>query len=115
MRLAPATASNVNDLAWLLATAPEREVRDPAEAVRLAESLVVGRDEPSANFLDTLGTSYGAAGRFDEAVAATARALALAQSQGDSALVDAIQERHALYRAGRPFVDSDSERAGADE
>jgi tetratricopeptide (TPR) repeat protein len=105
MQLAPTVASNINDLAWLLATAPERDVRDPAEAVRLAESLVAGRD-PSANLLDTLGASYGAAGRFEEAVATTTRALALAQSRGDSALAAAIQKRHALYRAGRPFVES---------
>lgn len=106
LRIAP-TAANANDLAWLLATAPEREVRDPAEALRLAEHLVAGREDPPAYLLDTLAASYASAGRFDEAVATVDRALAQAERLGDAPFADALRRRQALYRAGRPLVASD--------
>ena len=105
LRLEPAWWFAANDLAWLLATAPEEHVRDAADAIRIATAVSTGpgRDEPAA--LDTLAAAYAAAGRFDEAVSSAERGMGLARARGEPQLAAEIGERRALYRSGRPFVD----------
>ena len=106
VRLNPGDPGYANDLAWTLATAPDPQLRDPAEALRLASSLVEAKSPPDPNDLDTLAAAYAAAGRFEEAADAALRAVDLASAQGRAALRDAIQRKLALYRARQPFVDS---------
>jgi len=53
--------------------------------------------------LDALAAAYAEVGRFDEAVALAARAAAGARAAGQDAIARAIEERRALYAAGRPF------------
>jgi tetratricopeptide (TPR) repeat protein len=105
-RIAPTRASNTNNLAWLLATAPDEAQRAPELAVDLAEGLVARSESPSANLLDTLGAAYAAAGRFEEAVDAMQRAVEQARADGRTTLVEALEERLASYRAGRPHVEA---------
>ena len=59
----PASPDADKGLAWVLATANDTAIRDPAEAVRLAESAgaATGRTDPGA--LDTLAAAYAASGR----------------------------------------------------
>ena len=105
-RLQPGRRSNLNNLAWLLATTPDDAVRDPDAAVELAERMLAGVERPSANALDTLAASYAAAGRFQEALAVSERAAQLAEQGGASALARVLRERAALYREGRAFVET---------
>jgi tetratricopeptide (TPR) repeat protein len=103
-RIEPRYLTVVNNLAWLLATAPQARHRDPAEAVRLAErARRLAQDDPSV--LDTLAAAYASAQRFDEARATAERALALAEARGDDALEAGVRERLALYRRGAPYVE----------
>lgn len=95
-------------LAWILATSPDTELRDPETAIRLAETaLREGVIHPVR--LDTLAAAYAAAGRFPEAVDAEERA-----GGGPVAgkFADAIRDRRALYEAGIAYVEQ-SPRAGA--
>jgi tetratricopeptide (TPR) repeat protein len=101
---APERQANRNDLAWLLATAPEGAPRDPDEAVRIAEELVGAGEEAQANALDTLAAAYAAAGRFAEAVDAGERAVAAAREAGDAGLARAAGRRLQGYRQGRPYT-----------
>jgi tetratricopeptide (TPR) repeat protein len=55
----PALAS----LAWLLATAPDASLREPDEAVRLAEHAIELTERPDAALLDLLAVAHAAAGR----------------------------------------------------
>jgi tetratricopeptide (TPR) repeat protein len=103
-RIAPDLSENTNDLAWLLATAPDADVRDPVEAVRLAEGLVRASASPSGNLLDTLAACYAAAGRFDAAAEAAGRAVARARAEGDPDVAAQAEARRILYRAGTPYV-----------
>lgn len=92
------------DLAWLLAAHPSSTLRDPGEAVRLAEraSRVPGRQ--TAAVLDVLAAAYAAAGQFDRAVAAARRALAaLPADATGSELAQSIQRRLDLYTRDRPY------------
>jgi hypothetical protein len=71
-----------NNLAWLLATCPNTELRDPPEALRLAQRAV--EVEPQqGNFWNTLGVAFYRAGELDEAKKALEKSLEL-RNAGDS-------------------------------
>jgi len=93
--------------AWILATAPEDELRSGADAVAIAERLAGAgpREASNALALDVLAAAYAEAGRFAEAADAAARASAAASARGDTARVRQIEERRALYATGRAFRD----------
>lgn len=112
-------------LAWMRATDADPSVRNGAEAVRLAEPLVVSAQGQSAQALDILAAAYAEAGRYADAVRTAEKALETARRslEGPSeAAIDkpgeapapptasvipgAIQSRLVLYREGRPFHQS---------
>ena len=66
LNLEPDHPVALNNLAWLLATASDRRVRDIPRAVELAERAVAL--ERNSMFLDTLAEAYYTAGRISEAV-----------------------------------------------
>ncbi|MFZ5586485.1 MAG: M48 family metalloprotease [Thermodesulfobacteriota bacterium] len=72
--LAPEDPEVANALAWLLATARDEELRDPAWAVELA-LMAVGR-APEAHIWDTLAEAYFVAGQPGKAAAAARAAIA---------------------------------------
>jgi tetratricopeptide (TPR) repeat protein len=92
-----------NDLAWLLATCPKPDIRDGAEAVRLAEQAcrLSGGKEP--RFWGTLDAAYAEAGRFDDAAATAMKTRDLALAAGQKDVAQAAEERLALYRAKRAY------------
>lgn len=75
--------------------------RDPARAVRLAESLCQEslRDDPRP--LDLLAFAYAGSGRFDDAVRSATEAREVALRAGRHELVTRIEGRLAAYREGR--------------
>jgi tetratricopeptide (TPR) repeat protein len=108
VRLAPDAHGARNDLAWTLATSGDPSIREPEEAIRLAESLVREAETTDPNWLDTLAAAYASAGRFDDAVRSASQAAALAQQQGQTELGEQIGARLDLYRERRAFVDAES-------
>jgi len=108
LRLSPAAHDLRNDLAWTLATSSDPGVRQPEEAVRLAESLLHEAEQPNPNWLDTMAAAYAAAGRFEDATRVAAQAAALAQEQGQTEISEQIRTRLALYRGRRAFVDAEA-------
>lgn len=102
-------------LARFLATCPDPNVRDAAEAVRIAERLrrlPRGRD---AFLLDTLASAYAAAGRFDDARAAAIDAADASLAAGDSVRAAEIRVRVAAYAKGlSPWTMPQDAGAGAD-
>jgi tetratricopeptide (TPR) repeat protein len=57
----------LNNTAWILATAPDPDLRDPEEAVRLAERALELAPE-NWTLRNTLGVSYYRAGRYKDAI-----------------------------------------------
>ncbi len=97
----------LNDAAWVLATAPEPALRDPARAVELAERANALSWRARPNFLGTLAAAYAAAGRFSNAVAAAEEAIALAEKEATlTNFVARTRARLELYRAGQSVVES---------
>jgi predicted Zn-dependent protease len=68
-RRCPEGAADRNDLAWSLVTAPERELHDPAEAVKLAREAVAKAPD-NAGCPNTLGIALYRAGEWAEAIKA---------------------------------------------
>ena len=102
-RLSPDTPLYLNDLAWFLATNPKAELRDGAEAVRLAERACQLSGGKEARFWGTLDAAYAEAGRFAEAMATAAKVRELALAAGQPEIAQRAEERLALYRAGKPY------------
>jgi len=75
--LDPYRAVALNNLAWLLATASEPDLRDPERAVDLARRAVTL--ERSPGFLDTLAEAYFVDGRVEDAIRTIKEALATAK------------------------------------
>jgi tetratricopeptide (TPR) repeat protein/mono/diheme cytochrome c family protein len=88
-------------LAWLLATAPDASLREPGEAVRLAEHAVDLTERREPGVLDILAAAYASAGQFDRALSASQEALDLKPSD---LLAAAIQRRRALYVQRKGYV-----------
>ena len=106
LRINPDHVAVLSQTAWVLATGADATLRDGAQAVALAERAVrlTGGRQPAV--LDALAAAYAEAGRFSEAVDIAGQALQLARSQANPRLVEALEARIALYRAGTPFRDS---------
>ena len=92
----------MSEIAWTLATHPDPKLRDPAEAVRLAERAaeLTGRRDPVV--LDTLAAAYAGAGDWPRAATTAEAALALAAGRPRN-VTDEIGQRLALYRRKQPY------------
>jgi hypothetical protein len=56
--------------------------------------------------LDTLAAAYASARRFGDAIRTLQPAIAIGRSSGDAELVAELEQRLALYRARRPYVEA---------
>jgi len=104
--LEPDWAEPYNNLAWLLATVEDEKLRNPSEAVRLAEGACKLTDYTQPGMLDTLAAAYAAEGRFPEAVKTAERALQLALSLEQKELIKDIRAHLRMYRATRPCCEA---------
>jgi tetratricopeptide (TPR) repeat protein len=98
LEIEPDRVGALLDLAWVIATAPNVELRVPAEAVRLAERAVRLTEGKNATALDTLAAAYSAAGQIDRAVTTAESALKMALDSGERELAAQIQTRLERYR-----------------
>jgi predicted DNA-binding WGR domain protein len=91
---------SLNNLAWILATAPASEVRDAARAVQLALRACEVSRWKDPDFVGTLAAAYANNGQFEEAIASLEKALALEKGKQGKA---ALRAQLKLYRAGQPY------------
>jgi tetratricopeptide (TPR) repeat protein len=104
-----ALAANQDDImsleriSWIQSTAPEAEIRDGAEAVRLALRATELTGKRDARALDVLAAALAETGNFVEATSTAERALTLARSAGQSELSSDIEYRIQVYRRGAPY------------
>ncbi len=88
-----------NNLAWVLATAPEESVRDGKRAVKLAEQAMTQAGGRGRFIADTLAAAYAEAGKFDYAI--KFQKWVINQSPADSQ--DELRGRLELYLKGQPY------------
>jgi hypothetical protein len=95
----------LNNLAWILATNPDGEVRNGAVAVKFAEKACQLTDYKKAVFVGTLAAAYAEANRFSEAIEAAEKARLLAEAAKDSEIAARNAKLMELYRAQKPCRD----------
>jgi tetratricopeptide (TPR) repeat protein len=107
----PEQPSARNNLAWILATCPEAEHRDPGAALALI-APVYRPAEGSGELRDTAAACLAANGRFEEALAEATRLLDLAQEIARSGRTaesisneSMLAARRDQYARGEPWVD----------
>jgi tetratricopeptide (TPR) repeat protein len=100
---APDSPRMLDELAWLLATYPDSNARDGAEAVRLAERACALTDRRVPALLATLAAAYAEAEDFPRAVAAGEEALSKARSLNDIDGVKLSENILASVRANFPY------------
>jgi tetratricopeptide (TPR) repeat protein len=95
----PNAAYAYRGAAWLLATCPQEDVRNPQSALRLAETAIrlEGRDDSIA--FDTLAAAQASGGDFAAASETLNQAIALANDNER----EVYQDRLIMYKHGRPY------------
>ena len=103
--LRPDNMDLANDLAWMLSTAPEEDLRDGKKALELA--LQANKDSGGNDpvFLDTLAASYAETGAYPKALETARKALALAEQEENKDLSASLKEEITLYEAGKSCRD----------
>jgi tetratricopeptide (TPR) repeat protein/mono/diheme cytochrome c family protein len=105
LRLRPGWPEVLKDYAWMLATHPNADARDPEYAIELAARAVelTNRHQPLP--LDVLAAAYASVSRFDEAISTAQEALHLLSDPEDRKETADIWLRLALYREHKPYFD----------
>ena len=98
----PDVPSMLDDLSWILSTSPDDKIRNPKEAIALAEHAADLTGRRNASVLDTLGAAYAADGHFEQAAQVARQAFDLA-SDANSDEAGEFLKRLDLYRKGQPY------------
>jgi tetratricopeptide (TPR) repeat protein len=102
IRLQPEAVGAMTDAAFILATHDDPNVRDGAEAVRLARRAAERTGHAHPIILSVLAHAYAADGQLDAAAASAEAALELAVRAGDTRLADRIRDQLEQMRQLRP-------------
>lgn len=93
------------ELAWTLATSPAEAIRDPAEAMALAQRAVELTGSRDVRALDAQAAAYAAAGRFERAVTTLEEAIEVSGGTGADEALRLLSSRLEGYRNHTPFRD----------
>jgi cytochrome c-type biogenesis protein CcmH/NrfG len=107
LRLQPDRLEALNNLAWILATDSNAELRDGAEAVRLAERACELASGRQTVFIGTLAAAYAESGQFEKAVTTAQRACDLALSLGQTNLFARNQKLVGQFKNREPCRERD--------
>jgi tetratricopeptide (TPR) repeat protein len=91
------------DLAWILATAKESAIRDPKEALDLAQDACQRSQFRDVLCLQSLAAAYAANDRYSDAVNTLEHASQVVTSTGQENLAQQIKEQKDLYESGKPL------------
>ena len=105
IRVRPRDSAALNNLAWILATETDPALRDPTEAVCLAEKACDLAGHKNTAFLNTLAVAYFYVNRFDDAVSTAEKALELAQAAGNESLEQTLKGRIKIFKEGESYIE----------
>ncbi|MHC4177395.1 MAG: sulfatase-like hydrolase/transferase [Planctomycetota bacterium] len=104
LKLNPKQPDMLNALAQALLLCPDQALKDPSKALELAQQACALTRSKHPEYLGTLAVAYATLDNLSEAVKVSEKALALAQTKGDQALI-AKQQRQ-LYLIRRALAES---------
>ena len=91
-----------NNLAWVLATSPEEELRDGPRSVELGLKACEATDYQAAHILSTLAAGYAEIGDFDNARKWSAKAVELGKDEGHEQ-VEQLEKELESYQQNKPW------------
>ena len=107
LKLKPGALMTLNNLAWVLATHPEADLRNGAEAVQLAEQACEHTSYKQTVFVGTLAAAYAEAGQFEKAVETAQKACDLALSLGQTNLLTKNRQLLRQFKNREPYREGD--------
>ena len=99
----PDNVTILNNLAWQLAAHPDKNVRNPRQAVLWAEKAARLTTHENPHVLDTLAVAYASTGNFVKAVQIVTRAQDLVKNDGQ--LTAKCASRLELFRKKMVYLD----------
>jgi tetratricopeptide (TPR) repeat protein len=94
----------LNNLAWLLATAPDESLRNGSRSVELAKEAARVTDFKEPHILSTLAAAYAESGDFTSAKSWSKKAVELAEKNEDSEDIrEQLGKELASYEAEKPW------------
>jgi len=100
--LQPDLLPALKSLAWILATHPDPNMRNPAEAIRLADHAAELTKRRDAAVFQIWAAAYAAAGQTEKALAAAETALNIAAGEKNEELVGEIRGQIEYYKRPKP-------------
>ena len=102
----------MNNAAWMLCVSPHAAVRNVADGMQLARKIEAMPDITPGT-LDTVAACYAANNEFSHAAELQARVIAEMKryAQPNEENIKEMTERLALYKAGKPYIESIEETA----
>ncbi len=97
----PDLVEALTNCAFVLATTRDESLRDVSKGVEMAEraARLSARKDPA--ILSVLASAYANAGRFPDAIEAAKQGIAIAESQGNTALVRSLRDGVRAFEQGR--------------
>lgn len=96
----------LNNLAWLLATSPEDNLRNAKRAIELATKACELTEYKRAHILSTLAAGYAESGDFDAAIKWSKKALEVGKNDGQ--IGEQLEEELKSYQARKPWREKHS-------
>jgi Flp pilus assembly protein TadD len=103
VKLSPDYVTALNNLAWLLATCPQPELRDGPQAVVYAERACAVTHYQVPFLMGTLAIAYAEAGRFPDAIATAQKVQTLATQDGLTAFAQQVSQLTRMFQAHRAY------------
>jgi tetratricopeptide (TPR) repeat protein len=106
----PELLAALDNLAWLLATHPDGEIRNGQRAVELAGRACQLTDYQEPLILDCLAAAYAETGRFTDALRTAQNALVYAQAKNLPELELKIKRQIDLFKDNKPYREDPKEQ-----
>lgn len=104
LEINPQNSKALNNLAWLLATCPNKKYCDGVQALQLAKKAV--ELDPAPNNLGTLAAAYAATGNFNNAVNTQKKAITLLYQKNRIDKISQYIKCLNLYKKNKPWIDN---------
>ena len=92
----------LNNLAWVLATSPNDDVRNGKRSIELGERAAKLSQYKEAHILSTLAAGYAESGDFEKAIEWSSKAVELGQAE-EHAQTEQLQEELDSYKQSKPW------------
>lgn len=109
--LKPDDPGALNNLAWLLATSPDEEIRDGRRAVELAQKACEATEWKESHIISTLAAGHAENGDFQSARKFSRQAVEAGHDE--PGVQEQLQSELASYEAGRPWRERQGTEDGA--